>query len=460
MTVHRSVLKTCVRMVAGLLGTALVVAGPSPASAAPAAPAVRAGSATAASGPLDDLLGGLPVLGDLLAPVAEGAGSVQCLVPSGGGCDGLGLTDLLSLDSLSLLPVPEAGSQFGGWTGCPTPLPSGICEVPTSLLQTLLGGLGGTPLAPIAQFLPLPGAGDPGAPAVTITAAPESETAETTAVLRFSSVTDGATFECELTGPGRSGGFSSCTSPQTYTGLKPSDEQAYVFSVRASSDGVTGQPATRMWTVTDAGAADGRAPQTRITEGPRNHAWLLQDFVAFGYDSDERGVTYQCGLKKLRRCAGHQKVYTSLAGRTHTFRVRAIDAAGNVDRTPARRTFTVPRDNTTLKHSKAWRKRSARHSFGGTYSQTSRRGATLSKKSGHIKRLALVATTGKRYGTVRVYVGKLVVARTVSLHARKRHRSALIPIRTFKRPRHGRIRVVVTSRHRPVRIEGLGIATR
>jgi hypothetical protein len=458
MTVHRSVLKTCVRAVAGLLGMALVVAAPGPAPAT--ASTTTAAPAAAVAGPLDDLLGGLPVLGDLLAPVTEGAGSVHCLVPSGGGCDGLGLTDLLSQDSLSLLPVPDAGSQFGGWTGCPTPLPSGICEVPTSLLQPLLGGLGGTPLAPIARFLPLPGADDPGAPAVTITAAPESETAETTAVLRFASVTDGATFECELTGPGRSGGFSPCTSPKSYTGLEPSGERAYIFSVRASKDGVTGQPATRMWTVTDAAAGDTRAPQTRITEGPRNRAWLLHDFVAFGYDSDERGVTYQCGLTRLRRCAGHQKVYTSVSGRTHTFRVRAIDAAGNVDRTPARRTFTVPRDTTTLKHSKGWRKRNARHSFGGTYSQSSRKGATLSKKSGHIKRLALVVTTGKRYGTVRVYVGKKVVKRTVSLHSAKRHRSVLIPIRTFKRPRHGRVRVVVTSRHRPVRIEGLGIATR
>jgi large repetitive protein len=33
--------------------------------------------------------------------------------------------------------------------------------------------------------------------------------------------------------------------------------------------------------------------------------------------------------------------YSSLASGSHTFRVRAIDRAGNVDPTPAARTFTV-----------------------------------------------------------------------------------------------------------------------
>ena len=44
--------------------------------------------------------------------------------------------------------------------------------------------------------------------------------------------------------------------------------------------------------------------------------------------------------RRLRRCTS-PKAYTGLSAATHTFEVRATDAAGNVDPTPASRTWTV-----------------------------------------------------------------------------------------------------------------------
>lgn len=403
---------------------------------------------------LGDLLGG--TLSDVLTPVAEGNGSISCVVPGAGSCEAMDLAELLSNDALQLVPVPGAGYQFESWTGCPTELPSGACEVPTSLLSQLT-----EPLAPLAEFVPIPATGDPTAPTVTITNGPERETEERVAVLAFSSTTEGATFECQLTGGvGQTAGFEPCESPTSYFDLEPS-ETAYTFAVRAVKDDELGEPATRSWLITEAAEADTRRPQTYLTEAPRNHSWLLHDFVSFRYASDENAADFQCGLdNRLRACPDRQKVYRTVSSKTHTFQVRAVDRAGNVDRSPARRTFTVPRNNTTLKHSRAWKERSGRGYYQHTYSQTSRKGATLSKRSGHIKRIALVATTGPRFGTVRVFVGKKVVKRKVSLHSRRQHKAELIPIRTFKHARRGNIRVVVTSRHRPVRIEGLGIATR
>jgi len=232
----------------------------------------------------------------------------------------------------------------------------------------------------------------------------------------------------------------------------------YVFSVKATdAAGNESDPVSKMWMIEEAGA---ERAQTFLTDGPRNKSWLLRDFVSFGYTSDVSGVDYVCGLNgKLRQCPSGQQIYTSLSSRTHTFKVAAVTKDGQVDRSPAKRTFTVPKNNNTLRHSKAWKQRSGSGYFLRTYSQTSKKGATLSKRSGHIKRIALVASKGKHFGTVKVFLGKKMLKK-VSLQAKKLHKKRLVHVKTFKHQKRGTIRVVVVSRHKTVRIEGLGIATR
>jgi len=84
---------------------------------------------------------------------------------------------------------------------------------------------------------------------------------------------------------------------------------------------------------------DLKAPRTAILRGPK--ARTADRTARFRFASDELRTSFQCRLdgKRFRACASpwRRKVRP---GR-HVFAVRAIDAAGNVDPTPAKRAFTV-----------------------------------------------------------------------------------------------------------------------
>jgi hypothetical protein len=89
-------------------------------------------------------------------------------------------------------------------------------------------------------------------------------------------------------------------------------------------------------------AADTTPPETTITSGPNGS--VSGTTVTFEFTSNEPGSTFKCKLAdqdSTRTNCTSPKTYTNLAsGTTYTFRVWAKDAAGNIDPTPARRTFT------------------------------------------------------------------------------------------------------------------------
>lgn len=93
----------------------------------------------------------------------------------------------------------------------------------------------------------------------------------------------------------------------------------------------------------DAGKDKGKAkdttpPQTRIRKGPKRKS--ASTTAKFKFASSEKGSTFQCRLDKKpwRRCKS-PKTYRGLKPGKHLFKVRAIDKAGNVDPTPAKRRF-------------------------------------------------------------------------------------------------------------------------
>jgi hypothetical protein len=97
---------------------------------------------------------------------------------------------------------------------------------------------------------------------------------------------------------------------------------------------VDGSPASHSWTV------DTTAPQTTITAAPA--AQTSSTSASFGFSSSESGSSFECSLDNAAFVAcTSPRDYTGLAAGTHTFRVRAIDAAGNVDGTPASHTWTI-----------------------------------------------------------------------------------------------------------------------
>jgi hypothetical protein len=91
-------------------------------------------------------------------------------------------------------------------------------------------------------------------------------------------------------------------------------------------------------------SADTTAPNTRIVAGPPRKTRSRQ--ARFRFRSTEPGATFRCKLDKgrFRPCSSPRKIKVR-PGR-HTLKVRAKDAAGNVDPTPASRTWTVKRKRT------------------------------------------------------------------------------------------------------------------
>jgi hypothetical protein len=89
-----------------------------------------------------------------------------------------------------------------------------------------------------------------------------------------------------------------------------------------------------------AGAADTTAPRATISKGPGKK--LKKGIARFRFKSNEAGSFFQCKLdrKRAARCKS-PKTYRNLKPGRHTFKVWAIDLAGNKG-TPAKRSFRVP----------------------------------------------------------------------------------------------------------------------
>ena len=202
------------------------------------------------------------------------------------------------------------------------------------------------------------------------------------------------------------------------------------------------------------------APNTSITSGPTNGGWLLATSTRLGYSASEAGSTFACKLDAaVKACGGTSLALSGLSQASHVFTVAAKDAAGNADASPATRTFTVPRNNTTLTHSSGWAKRTASGYYLNSFSETKTKGKSLSKGVTGMRKLSLVATKNRGYGSVRVYLGTTLL-KTVSLNATSLKKKQVIPIASFGSARSGTVKVVVYSANKTVRIEGLGVATR
>jgi hypothetical protein len=164
----------------------------------------------------------------------------------------------------------------------------------------------------------------PAAPTITVN--PPNPSNSTAPSFSFTGET-GATFQCQLDG----GGFSACTSPKSYTGLAAA---SHTFQVRQTDTANnTGPAASFTWTV------DTTAPDTTIGTPPPDPS---SPDVSFDFSSSEGGSTFECDLDAggFSACSS-PKAYTGLGAGSHTFSVRATDAAGNTDSTPASFSWTV-----------------------------------------------------------------------------------------------------------------------
>jgi CSLREA domain-containing protein len=86
--------------------------------------------------------------------------------------------------------------------------------------------------------------------------------------------------------------------------------------------------------------ADTIPPQTKIIKAPKRESQRRS--VRFRFDADELGSIFQCKLddRPFGACRSPKK-YKDLKPGKHVFKVRAIDPAGNLDPSPAKKKFTI-----------------------------------------------------------------------------------------------------------------------
>jgi uncharacterized repeat protein (TIGR01451 family) len=222
----------------------------------------------------------------------------------------------------------------GSFTACTSPQSyTGLSEGSHTFQVQAADSLGNTDATPASFTWVI----DTTAPNTSITGNPTNPSSSASATFNFTG-NDGtgsgiASFECKLD----SGSFAACTTGVNYTSLS---NGSHTFQVRAMDNvGLTdATPASYTWVV------DTAAPDTTITANPANPTISASASFSFtGNDGSGSGVaSFQCALDGggFAACTSPQ-TYTGLANGSHTFQVRAVDVAGNVDASPASFTWVV-----------------------------------------------------------------------------------------------------------------------
>ncbi len=146
--------------------------------------------------------------------------------------------------------------------------------------------------------------------------------------LDFAATEDSVTFELKLD----SGNFSLTTDPRVLSGLSDGEHTIEVRAIDAAGN-LDPTPATRTWIV------DATAPDTEIVSGPDSLTAAASATFDF---SSELDATFQYKLDDGGYLAATDPLtLTGLSEGEHTLTVRAIDAYGNADTTPATWTWTI-----------------------------------------------------------------------------------------------------------------------
>jgi PASTA domain len=232
------------------------------------------------------------------------------------------------------LTATESGSSFeckldaGAFVACPNPQSySGLPDGTHTFQARAIDGAGNVDSTPASYSWTI----DATAPETSIgPTKPAALTTATSATFDFGSTEAGSTFECSRDGAA----FTGCSAPKTYSGLA---DGSHTFQVRSAdpADNTDPSPASYTWVV------DTTAPETTI--GPTTPgANSPSGNATFDFASSEAGATFQCRLDAgaYGSCTS-PAAYAGLGDGAHTLSVKATDAAGNTDATPASYSWQV-----------------------------------------------------------------------------------------------------------------------
>jgi hypothetical protein len=137
----------------------------------------------------------------------------------------------------------------------------------------------------------------------------------------------GAKVQAWINNPATNNGFILANSSNT---------EGFNFSSRETAN----SPALII-TYDDDIQSDTTPPETTIASGPSEGSTVTSSDASFAFSSSESGSSFECSLddSAFASCS-FPKSYANLSEGSHTFAVRATDAPGNTDATPATSTLT------------------------------------------------------------------------------------------------------------------------
>ena len=187
------------------------------------------------------------------------------------------------------------------------------------------------------------------APTLSITSGPDGQTygGGTTQTWAFSA-TDSpgsgiASVQCSVAATGSAASYGPCSGGNSSHSVTNQPGGSYTFSVRATDNAGRQTVATRSF------AIDTAPPETTITGGPAEGSSQASNSATFTFASSEANSTFVCRVyaagttgPSFEACSGDgSHTAAGLSPGTYVFQVRATDGLGNVDASPASRTFTV-----------------------------------------------------------------------------------------------------------------------
>lgn len=177
-------------------------------------------------------------------------------------------------------------------------------------------------------------------PDTTIVTYPADPSGSPRGTFTFSSTEGAVTYQCQIDGQTEAG-WGDCGTPYTTAALPDGEHTLYVRAIDLSGN-KDSSPASRTWTII-AGELDGGVLNTTILTSPPKVSG--NPAGTFTFTSNHPPVTYECRLDSTSDAAWATCTTPFGTGvlpdGSHTFEVRAIDANGTRDSSPASWTWTI-----------------------------------------------------------------------------------------------------------------------